>query len=607
MDWNHIWKKKCLRFLAIVPGFVLFAFVSMAHGETLFYNLSQTGTGQGTLSNTYFKAQKFGTDGFMYTLDSVTVRLRAHTQGNLFVRIYDDAGDLPNSAVGSMKVSSVVGSTYENYILKPQNTISLKELSNYWVVVGIDSGPGYYDWNYTVSNVGSGVGFSSRWAYSTNAGATWVGIDGEPFMMEVSATRAAPEDQANNLTFSSVAQSQMTVSWTRGDGDDVLIVAHQGSAVDSNPVDGADYTASPTFKSGSQIGTGNYVVYKGTGTSVAVTGLTASATYHFRAYEYNDAGGGPTYNTATATGNPNSRTTLSLTAQVDLTGPATLTAGAVSSAFTLTSQDGTGNPSNVTADTKFDLSSNSPGTKVFYSNAAGTNVITQTTIPNGTSSITFYYKDSNKGTPAVTATWNSGGTNLGSDTLPVTVNLATTTLATSSSVAASFKNFKVTVTKIEMNNGTGWAEIFSGASELDLVNPGTFPGVSNVVLPFGTYSRMRVTFENSLPITGTLTYNGTAYYTTSATYGGASNAADNPSTDAGDQTVYTFRIEEWGALNADVVRVFDIGPITVDAETDYQPTLRFTISKTFLFKGSAGVSSTYYFTLSTPTVSLVEP
>ncbi|HND88972.1 MAG TPA: hypothetical protein PK971_11620, partial [Saprospiraceae bacterium] len=38
------------------------------------------------------------------------------------------------------------------------------------------------------------------------------------------------------------------------------------------------------------IGTGNYVVYNGNGTSVTVTGLSASPTYHFAIYEYNNTG-----------------------------------------------------------------------------------------------------------------------------------------------------------------------------------------------------------------------------------------------------------------------------------------------------------------------------
>ena len=60
-----------------------------------------------------------------------------------------------------------------------------------------------------------------------------------------------------------------------------------GTAVTANPVDGTTYTANAAFGGGSQVGsTGYYVVYKGTGTSIAVTGLTASTTYQVKVYAF---------------------------------------------------------------------------------------------------------------------------------------------------------------------------------------------------------------------------------------------------------------------------------------------------------------------------------
>ena len=118
----------------------------------------------------------------------MTVRLRANTQGALFVKIYDDNNNLPNQAIGTFNVPAI-GSAYANYQLTPSSAVTLAPNSTYWVVVGVTTGTGYYDWNYTASNSGSGVGFSPRWGSTTNAGATWSGFDDEPFMMEVSASK----------------------------------------------------------------------------------------------------------------------------------------------------------------------------------------------------------------------------------------------------------------------------------------------------------------------------------------------------------------------------------------------------------------------------------
>jgi len=105
----------------------------------------------------------------------------------------------------------------------------------------------------------------------------------------------------------------MLVNFSGGDGAKRILVAHLGSAVNSNPVDGVTYTASTNFGSGTQIGTGNYVVYAGTGNSVTVTGLTPSTTYHFAVYDYNDAGlaGAENYLTTTSPGRGNATTLTS--------------------------------------------------------------------------------------------------------------------------------------------------------------------------------------------------------------------------------------------------------------------------------------------------------
>ncbi|NBW37265.1 MAG: hypothetical protein EBR30_20050, partial [Cytophagia bacterium] len=99
-----------------------------------------------------------------------------------------------------------------------------------------------------------------------------------------------PTTQASVITFSSVASTTMTVSWTNGNGDRRIVVAKQGAAVDADPTDFTSYTANAAFGSGTQIGSGNRVIYDGTGNTVNVTSLSAGAVYHFAVYEYNGAG-----------------------------------------------------------------------------------------------------------------------------------------------------------------------------------------------------------------------------------------------------------------------------------------------------------------------------
>ncbi|MBI4421943.1 MAG: hypothetical protein HY560_14050 [Gemmatimonadetes bacterium] len=103
---------------------------------------------------------------------------------------------------------------------------------------------------------------------------------------------------------------------------------------------------------------------------------------------------------------------------VDLTGPASVAAGAVSGAFTLEAREANGTSMTVAADEVFALTSNSTGTFQFWANADGSGVITSVTITNGNATATFYYTDNTTGTWTITAddAPTVEGAALGSDT-----------------------------------------------------------------------------------------------------------------------------------------------------------------------------------------------
>lgn len=111
-----------------------------------------------------------------------------------------------------------------------------------------------------------------------------------------------PTTQATSFTTSAIGSSSVTLNWTPGNGGNVIVLAHLGAPVSSTPTSGNTYTANNIFGSGQQIGTGNFVVYNGTGSTVGVTGLIPGATYYFSVFEYNTTSGFPCYTTPALTG-----------------------------------------------------------------------------------------------------------------------------------------------------------------------------------------------------------------------------------------------------------------------------------------------------------------
>lgn len=101
---------------------------------------------------------------------------------------------------------------------------------------------------------------------------------------------AEPTLNSSNMTFSNITGNSMTVRFTPGNGAERIVVGHKGSPVDQLPADGTAYNANASFVLGSDLGAGNYVLYRGTGSSVAVSGLTEATNYYFAVFEYNGVG-----------------------------------------------------------------------------------------------------------------------------------------------------------------------------------------------------------------------------------------------------------------------------------------------------------------------------
>ncbi|NCA82661.1 MAG: choice-of-anchor D domain-containing protein, partial [Opitutae bacterium] len=129
--------------------------------------------------------------------------------------------------------------------------------------------------------------------YSVNNHYYSAGVTSAP-----TATMAAePGASPNTLTFSGVSQTGMTIGWA-GVSTQVLVVVRGTNALSADPTDGTTYSASATYGGGTALG-GGYVVYSGTGSSVAISGLTTGTLYYVRVYNFN-GGGGATENYRTS-------------------------------------------------------------------------------------------------------------------------------------------------------------------------------------------------------------------------------------------------------------------------------------------------------------------
>jgi len=161
--------------------------------------------------------------------------------------------------------------------------------------------------NTTLDNLGTPLAAITTDIDGGSRSATQPDMGADEFFV-APALAAQPATQASAVNFTNVTDSGFTVNWTSGNGAKRLVLIRSGSAVNAPPVDGTSYSAAAVFGNGSQIGTGNYVVYSGTGNSVIVTGLAAATVYHVAIYEFNGAAGTENYLTTTAA--TGSRTTL---------------------------------------------------------------------------------------------------------------------------------------------------------------------------------------------------------------------------------------------------------------------------------------------------------
>jgi hypothetical protein len=132
--------------------------------------------------------------------------------------------------------------------------------------------------------------FSPSAANGTNSGViTHSTFNAETKNLPVTGIAITSEPTVqSSITFGNVAGNSIEVNFIGGNGNNRILVARESNAVNWTPEDGYQIIGvNNNFSQASDQGNGNKVVYDGSGTSVIVTGLYGSTTYHFAVYEYN--------------------------------------------------------------------------------------------------------------------------------------------------------------------------------------------------------------------------------------------------------------------------------------------------------------------------------
>ncbi|MCP4091562.1 MAG: tandem-95 repeat protein, partial [Gammaproteobacteria bacterium] len=232
--------------------------------------------------------------------------------------------------------------------------------------------------NSRTGTVNANIGSASIiYPYFSNSGSRASAIDN---FYASAGLSSEPTTQATGASFTSPTTISLTVNWTRGNGSSCIVLMKSGSAVNSDPSDGTPYTANSAFGAGSQIGTGNYVVYKGTETSVAVTNLNASTTYYVKVYEFNGSGDSENYLTPGVAGNTTTRS-IPVIAQAD---PLTATMD----------EDGSPTPWSTPTITASDGDSDTLAWSLFTAASNGSVTVSGSSVPPSSPSALTYSPDS---------------------------------------------------------------------------------------------------------------------------------------------------------------------------------------------------------------------
>jgi hypothetical protein len=295
-----------------------------------------------------------------------------------------------------------------------------------------------------------------------------------------------PSTVASSLSAAATITTS-ALTWTNGNGTGRLVIVRPATATAVAPFDGIDYsTVNSVYGSGQNLGGGNYVVYKGTGNAVTVTGLSSNTLYYYNVYEFQGSGCNINYLTTGTIWR--SFTTNNIPPAITaIANPASIcqSSGLQTINMTGITDGGEGNQ-----------------TITVYANSSNTTLISTVTVnytsPNTTGSLTYTPTPGQYGTSTITVTLYDSGSNnyIKTITFTVTVDPLPPAAVAGTNQLTLCSN---TATLGATNPGspyTGtWSFLYKGASAAVITNPNS-PTSTVTGISIGDSLRLRWTVNS---------------------------------------------------------------------------------------------------------------
>ncbi|MBL7114613.1 MAG: hypothetical protein ISS35_02515 [Kiritimatiellae bacterium] len=106
-----------------------------------------------------------------------------------------------------------------------------------------------------------------------------------------------PTTDASNIVFTTVGTTNLSFSWSAGNGANHLIVMST-NVISWVPIDNTDYTAASNYTNAQEVTNGVRVIYDGSQTNTSTIGLSTGTTYYVKVFEYNGTTGTKNYYTS---------------------------------------------------------------------------------------------------------------------------------------------------------------------------------------------------------------------------------------------------------------------------------------------------------------------